>query len=161
MKRLIWFIGILAAVILFVSATPCLAERYALIILPVVGGSPVCVDPENCTGEESEAISAWQDDYDNLWGLYAKIKKAEDWLIDGEYVDIVYPGKGVLVTKAGQYGTAVWFLMDRILKPDPAVWFITKVAAMRDAGWIFRGYATDDPHQELLDRNYVIVGSEQ
>ena len=155
MKRLLI---VIIFICLFVSTA--WAGRYAMIILPVVGDSPSCVDPENCTVEELEAIAAWQDAYDNLWDLYAKIQKAEDWLIEGECVDIVYPGKGVLVTKAGQYGTAVWFLMDRILKPDPTTWFVEKVAAMRANGWNFRGYATDDPHQELADRNYVIVETE-
>ena len=151
MKKLL-----LITALIFLLAPFAWAEKYALIILPEVGPSPTCVDPEECTAEELEVISEWQDSYDNLWGLYGKIQKNEGWLFGGECVDIVYPGKGVRVTKAGQYGTAVWFLMDRILKPDPTAWFVNKVAIMRANGWDFRGYATDEAHQELADRNYEI-----
>lgn len=165
-KLIIWFIGVLAVITLFAFATPwpLLAaeqKKEALIILPVVGSSPVCVDTESCTPEELEAIATWQVAYDNLWGLYGKIQKNQGWLLKGPHYDIIYPGKGVLVEKAGQLGTAAWFKMNRIDKDDPTQWFIDKVAAMRANGWIFRGYATDDPHQEFIDRNYEVVGSDE
>lgn len=129
----------------------------ALLIFPYAGIYPTPVDPENPTQEEQDAIDAWEAIIENNIGLKAKIDHVEDWLLDGDFEEIIEPEQGVRVTKAGQFGTAVSFPMVRILKLDPTTWFTNKIQQLRDNGWSLRGYATDDWAIELSNRNYEIV----
>ena len=131
---------------------------------------PQCVDPENCTDAELSAQAEWQANKDNFAALKVKASRAEDWLIDGTWQNIIDENKGVRVTKDGRFGRAFWFDSARILKPDPPGWFLSKKDLLFANGYLIRGWtvAVEENeivsikvHQDFLNRNYAfaVVGA--
>lgn len=162
MKKLV-----LCLIILFL-AVPAFAGEHCIFIIQRVDPYPTPVDPLNITPEEQAAIDAWQVIYDNAWGLYRKIDRAEEWLLSGEYRDVFRPGQGPLLTKAGLYGYLHEIPCEMIQKDNPGTWFANKIQALIDNGWLIRGWAVmcDEAHvwQDiqafLAARNYLLVEPE-
>ena len=108
------------------------------MIIEKVGDYPTPVDPDNPTIPEQEAIDAWQTRYDNYVGLIEKADKVE-WNVE-DCDTIIKMNGGPTVTKAGLFGILHHFPVDRILKPDPATWYTSKVSALITNGWALKGW---------------------
>ena len=138
--------------------------EYVQFIIPIVGDYPTPVDPENPTAPEQTLIDEWQARKDNADALYGKIERAEDWLLDGRYEDIINQNKYVEVAHAASpdvNGAAHWFPLDRIIGKDgyaggASQWVTDKVATLR-LTYELRGWVVDDPHDNLATRGYTIV----
>lgn len=122
---------------------------YAILIIEKIGDYPWPVDPDNPTQEEQDAINAWQARYDNYWGLCAKADKIE-WDISEECEDVIQPGAGPTLSKAGQYGILHHFPVMRIQKPsatstesERAAWYANKVSALIGQGWALKGWTVE------------------
>lgn len=136
-------------------------EPIAILIFPWAGSRPEVIDSENLTKEEVDVLASWQAITDNNDGLKGKIDRVDEWLLEGDFTEIIDPKIGVMVTKAGQFGIAVGFPVYRILKPDPIIWFTNKVSQLREAGWQLRGFIAASLDSGLVKNGYTKVVVEE